>query len=317
MGHGALGDVTFQRRDGRQISSVRVRVQTNPKSDEQCIARTIFSTIAQAYAKGKYIFDHSFEGATTPAENQSRFYKANLARLRKILTDGDIHCEKWDESSANFTCPQAPVAVPNAYIISEGSLNWPSDIFHWEPNKPWWLRFNDDMFPRTILVRDWLEIFPYDATDLFTFVTFVIRYPAQFARIVSKQGATVPYPSGNELLQSDFYYYRFHLKEDLTDYLDMQMWQCFLGDLFIIESNQDPGQHYHPQADVSWNTGISMAMLNQYNSNAGSCGLIYSKVNDGRRSKTQMQICRPYEYGQPYDFGVVGGWILNSWLGYR
>ena len=313
MAHGAIGDVVFQRRNGRQQSSVRVRVQTNPQSVQQCIQRSVFATVAQAYTVGKTIFDHSFEGARTPAENQARFYKANLAMLRNKLLAGEINSRDIVSATACFAFPQVAQCVPNEYIVSEGSLPWPSDIFYWQPGSPWWLRFNMDYFPTGMTVRSWLDIFPYRSDDLFSFVAFTIRYPAQVVREIPSDAPNVYYDC-NKLYKSDFHYYRFHLKDNMQGYYDSEIRHLTLGDLFIIECSVNGASQGILLIDTTWEDGINIRMLTDDSGyDSGSCGLIYSKINGPERSACQMHICRSENPGEPYNFGIAGGYIADAW----
>lgn len=120
MGRGSVGDVTFYRADGQQLSRARNRKPRNPKSNAQLIQRAISATIVQAYKAGSIIFDHSFEGKSVPAGSQRAFLSTNMRKLREqVLSQIDSAA---NESSASVVSPRAVYPVPNAYRISEGSL---------------------------------------------------------------------------------------------------------------------------------------------------------------------------------------------------
>lgn len=79
---GSVGDLTFYRRDGQQITRAKVRRIANPRTSLQIIQRMIFGTVVEAYKRTKSITDHSFESVQAGAKSQSRFMSLNLKRLR-------------------------------------------------------------------------------------------------------------------------------------------------------------------------------------------------------------------------------------------
>lgn len=79
---GSIGDLTFYRRDGQQITRAKVRRVANPRTSLQIIQRMIFGTVVEAYKRTKSITDHSFEDVQAGAKSQSRFMSLNLKRLR-------------------------------------------------------------------------------------------------------------------------------------------------------------------------------------------------------------------------------------------
>ena len=120
MGRGSVGDVTFYRANGQQLSRARNRRPSNPKSDAQIYQRAISATISQAYKAGKAIFDHAFEGRRVPSGNQQRFLSVNMRKLRSdVLTELD---ESAATSNTRVVSPGTTYPVPWSYRISEGSL---------------------------------------------------------------------------------------------------------------------------------------------------------------------------------------------------
>lgn len=117
LGRRSLGDVVLYRRNGKQVSRVRVRKIKNPRTDAQMINRIIANTVAQAYSRFKEITDHSFESVTRGANSQSRFNKVNIRALRQALSAAG---EDW-----NLLEGFVPVGyrglVQSPYIMSEGS----------------------------------------------------------------------------------------------------------------------------------------------------------------------------------------------------
>ena len=127
MGRGKVGDVVFYRKNGEQISRVRNRSIKNPDTEAQQIQRAVLASVSKAYQAGSVIFDHSFEGCATGAECQARFQKLNIDWLRSSLL-ADLAANHGDNQSVAAVVPRsASYAVPNAWIVSQGTLY--QDVF--------------------------------------------------------------------------------------------------------------------------------------------------------------------------------------------
>ena len=127
-GRGSVGDTTFYRRNGQQVSRVRVRRVGNPRTNGQIIQRAILSTVGLMYSKGKAIFDHSFEGYKVGTANMQRFMSLNLRKLRENYASDVENNRLEDESVAKLVGYKSTAATPNEYIISEGSFRQPRCI---------------------------------------------------------------------------------------------------------------------------------------------------------------------------------------------
>lgn len=126
-GRGKVGDVVFYRKNGEQITRVRNRSVKNPDTEAQQIQRAILASVSKAYQAGSAIFDHSFEGCGTGAECQNRFQKLNIDWLRSAITS-DLALNHGDGQSVAAVVPRsASYAVPNAWIVSQGTLY--QDVF--------------------------------------------------------------------------------------------------------------------------------------------------------------------------------------------
>lgn len=118
---GSVGDITLYRRNGEQISRVRVRQVANPQTSKQVYTRAILATISKAYSAGHAIFDHSFEGEQVPLGAQRYFLRENLRMLRaNIAADRDANLEA--PLSNPLVAKNAPYPVIGQYIVSHGSL---------------------------------------------------------------------------------------------------------------------------------------------------------------------------------------------------
>lgn len=124
LGRKSVGDVTLYRRAGKQCARVRVRNIRNPRTYKQLLTRSILSNVAQLYAAGIEIFDHSFEGRSVGMENQKRFMKLNVDRLRALMV-ADYNSQaaqadcKGRIGARNLKCP---VPFPGLQV-SEGNYS--------------------------------------------------------------------------------------------------------------------------------------------------------------------------------------------------
>lgn len=114
LADGKIGDIVLYRRNGVQCSRTRVRNPRNPRSNAQLYQRAFMATILQAYAAGRAIFDHSFQGKDSPAKNQAEFISRNLRDLRAGVVS--------ESPDARVVAPRSTVPVANAYTVSAGTL---------------------------------------------------------------------------------------------------------------------------------------------------------------------------------------------------
>lgn len=123
MARGKVGDVVFSRLDGEQISRVRNRHPKNPRSNGQLYQRAIMATVMQAYAAGKEIFDHSFQGKAVGAANQRNFLSINAKKLRETISAEIAAGTAVASQVGRVVGPgvKAPVAFP--FIVSDGTLS--------------------------------------------------------------------------------------------------------------------------------------------------------------------------------------------------
>lgn len=120
--HKSVGDVTMYRRNGEQVSRVRVRKIKNPKSRPQMLQRAVMATVMKAYGAGKAIFDHSFEGKTRGEGNMSYFLSVNSRKLRNQFLADEAAGNFDSAESARFVAPKSSALTPFTYQISEGTM---------------------------------------------------------------------------------------------------------------------------------------------------------------------------------------------------
>lgn len=115
---GKLGDTVMYRKDGQQLSRVRVRKIGNPKTQSQAVNRALLNTLSTAYAYMKGIVDHSFQGLYKPVENQRKFAKLNQGIARET---GSVAVPGTD-TGYNFNFKGESLLRPNRYAISRGTM---------------------------------------------------------------------------------------------------------------------------------------------------------------------------------------------------
>ena len=101
----SVGDVVMYRREGAQVSRVRVRKIKNPKTDAQSLQRAAFSPVAKFYSPLAVVLERSFEGLSK-MKSYNKFLKTNI-----------------DLARANgWLLPKGTGFFPLPYQLSKGSL---------------------------------------------------------------------------------------------------------------------------------------------------------------------------------------------------
>lgn len=101
----SVGDVVMYRREGAQITRVRVRNVKNPKTDAQSFQRAIMAPIARFYSPLSVVLERSFEGLSK-AKSHNKFNQVNANLARK---------NKW-------ALPKGTGFFPLPYQLSQGTL---------------------------------------------------------------------------------------------------------------------------------------------------------------------------------------------------
>lgn len=285
MGRGSVGDVTFYRADGQQLSRARNRKPRNPKSNAQLIQRAISATIVQAYKAGSIIFDHSFEGKSVPAGSQRAFLSVNMRKLREqVLSEMS---STPANSSSSVVSPRAVYPVPNAYRISEGSLI----------NNLVLVGFSDDELAASIAnqesgetIQQYLARYAVSAGEIFTICVF---------------GAIGNDRNGLASPETTFGFMRLTVKETAitsTTLMTAAKWV----DIFDVDSS---GAGLDPTKTIANPILISEISFNA--SSYGSMGVIRSNKNSGERSTCDMKTTK--DVGGENTWGVAPANLLASW----
>lgn len=289
---GSVGDVTFYRMNGKQVARSRNRQPSNPNSDGQLIQRAITSTVGRAYAAGKVIFDHSFEGKRVPSGSANMFRKVNANILRALVLP------EIQAATPDVDCDGVVVArggawpVPGPYRVSQGSLI--QNLYSIAPDSG-----DQDKLEASIVapltsekLGEYCTRVGLVAGDIYTIVAF---------GILPGSGWDADMPE-NQYTQfaCAFGFIRLMVKSSaLTS--DTAMASATLDDLFTIDQTGTP-----IPGSTLLTGGIN---IDQVVSSAltGSLAVIRSEDNSGLRSTSDM-VCPA-----SVDWGIKSAWLLDSW----
>lgn len=130
---GSIGDVTFSRVNGKQVSRAKATTVRNPHTSKQVYQRMFFATIAKAQSAMKKIVDHSFENVEHGAKSLRYFSSKNIALMRQNAKY-DYDLQAWVSPGMSFVPPRTVGATFNKYRVSEGSLS-PNNVLPWYKNE--------------------------------------------------------------------------------------------------------------------------------------------------------------------------------------
>lgn len=302
MGRGSIGDVTFYRADGQQLSRVRNRRPKNPKTEAQLYQRAIMATVVKAYQAGKAIFDHSFEGYSVGAQCQRQFMSLNAKMLRQLVAT-DINTPiATNSQKARVVAPGVSVPVANPFIISRGSYQqnlFTYDAIAGEYTMP------DPTSGET--VANYANRVGLIASDIYTFV-------------ILAEKKDIAYESGvhDDVLASvnycSFGYVRLIVKDGLSN---ISAAASNLGQIFNVQAS---GGDFAVTADTLGDWGISGGLsissflrLNRSDyTETGAIGLIRSRVDQDLRSDSVMNVM--YGVDAETMFGIASDYILDEWI---
>lgn len=101
----SVGDVVMYRREGAQVSRVRVRKVKNPKTNAQSLQRAAFAPVAKFYSPLAIVLERSFEGLSK-AKSYAKFLKTNVDLAR----------------ANDWLLPKGTGFFPLPYKLSQGTL---------------------------------------------------------------------------------------------------------------------------------------------------------------------------------------------------
>ena len=301
LGRRSIGDITLYRTRGQQRARVRVREVANPRSFKQLATRAILSNVSQLYSIGKSIFDHSFEGLPVGQENQLRFQKVNIARLRALVNDDIWNHFGYDESRSRIGIRGYSMGVPfQGMQISEGSLV--QDVFTFSGD-------TDSDFSFSLAFD---EIADVDVShfcsrrglhdgDIFTFVGLAVNKNLPIVNI-----ADADVTQGDEyyftLYQTELKYVQLKVKEgaerDATalgnDSLISVVFDIYGANTLL--SNALTTRTLKANKTVNWSDIVPVRQVADVEYYQGVMGCIRSRYDTGLRSTSFMET-QGYTYG--------------------
>lgn len=302
MGRGSIGDVTFYRADGQQLSRVRNRRPKNPKTEAQLYQRAIMATVVKAYQAGKAIFDHSFEGFSVGAQCQRQFMSLNAKMLRQLVAT-DINTPiATNSQKARVVAPGTSVPVADPFIISRGSYQ--QNLFSYNSTQK---VFTLPSVESGETVARYAERNGLIAGDIYTFVILAEKKDIAYESSVHDDVlASLNYCS--------FGFVRLIVKDGLSNVNEpLQLYsQLFNG--------QSSGGDWDGINDVLDEFGVAAPVaitsfvsrnINDY-TNTGAFGVIRSRVDQDLRSDSVMNVI----YGSDAEdmFGIASDYILDEWI---
>lgn len=292
LASGSVGDVTFFHSGGQQRSRARVRQVSNPRSNAQLYQRAILSTVAKAYAAGKAIFDHSFEGYTVPSGAARHFSALNLRALRARVY-ADVQAQTGESFSNPLVGPRSSSPVAGLYTVSEGSL--PQSFITITPAVPGdteaSIQFGSQPLA-TGTLADYADYHGLVEGDIFTFVFFAW----------GQERTAGPIPD------TKFGYIRYELRP--RDVLAATSQSgARLSQMFSITASDTVGSC--GLFDGTLYLGVTIDLVNKSNfyvngiglestgilGCSGSFAIIRSRANSSLRSSAQMQWLTSEQYG--------------------
>ena len=296
MARGVVGDVVFTRQNGQQVSRVRNRVPSNPKTNAQLYQRAIMATIMQAYSAGKAIFDHSFEGYKVGTGCQQRFMKLNTKLLRSAVA-ADVNAGLIGGAcAARVIGPGVVYPVPWTYQISEGSLTQnimgPSGYL---------LHFTD--IPNET-VAEYFKRMGIRQDDIFTVVAFNCATNSSRADVVFSASADAD--EFGEQTKCIFLFARLRVKPEVFSNANPISNRTLMSDLFYydLESN------YTPSLETKRiNESILQNDELPESETLYTCGVIRSRDNQDLRSTCIMS----WVDTTARDYGLATNYLLEGW----
>lgn len=190
-GRRSVGDVTLYRRNGTQVSRLRVRKVANPKTNPQSLQRNYFSPVSRFFSPLSGVLERSWEGYNR-SESYSKFLQHNVKLARQ----------------SGWYIPKGSPWLPMPYRLSQGSL--PSIDYSMVQET---LELNDSGFP-AITQNTWGAVsrrlieMGYQEGDQVTVIGAVSAYGGEantyfasyFREFINPQSVEVLENIGNSIL---------------------------------------------------------------------------------------------------------------------
>lgn len=298
MARGKVGDVVFSRLNGQQVSRVRNRNPKNPRTNAQLYQRAIMATVMQAYAAGKEIFDHSFQGYSKGAQNQQQFISRN-AKLLRSLVAADL--KKTDDPvnwPARLVAPG--VQYPNPFegmIISRGTYDQNLFTFIKDQSQG---EIDWKMQPvgTATTLGEYCVANNIIANDIYTIVILAIDLENPVFALQGVDAETA------KEYASSFGFIRMRVKESaLTS--DKAIAEATYADLFTIEKTTLPTDEI---STILVSGAFNIAKLMPDTAPIGCVGVIRSRLDEDLRSNSVMYFS---DFQNPT--GLSAKYVLDAW----
>ena len=302
MGRGSIGDVTFYRADGQQLSRVRNRKPKNPKTNAQLYQRAIMATVVKAYQAGKEIFDHSFQGFSVGAECQREFLRLNARLLRQLVANDINQGLPTAEQLARVVSPGANTPVAGPFVISRGTYE--QRLFTYNSAS------NGFAMPAPEgaggeAIKDYAARVGLVPGDIYTFIVFAEREEIAYESPYSDDAVAW-------LNYCDFGWVRMIAKPDV---LTSDEQANTLSDLFDFQTS---GGVFASSVAAVGAVGIGAVVgYTQLTGGAspylgtGALGVIRSRLDQDLRSDSSLIV----NYGSSAEdmFGIASEYLLQTW----
>lgn len=301
MGRGSIGDVTFYRADGKQLSRVRNRNPHNPKSKGQLYQRAIMATVIKAYQAGKAIFDHSFQGYSVGAQNQRMFMSLNAKMLRDLVAT-DINTPiQTVAQRARVVAPGSNTPVANPFIISRGSYQ--QEVWMFDDSN---INFSMPAALENEKVSEYATRLHLVPGDIYTFVVFAERTDMAYVSSINDDALA-------SLNFCDFGWVRCIVKSNIMSIQDAA---TGYNQLFDFQSSGGPfstSGSMLTHLTIGQDVGIEELLPNDSEgyTETGGIGLIRSRLDQDLRSDSVMYVS--YGYNADTMFGIASDYILDEW----
>ena len=291
---GKLGDVVFSHVNGEQITRVYNPNPANSRTNAQIYQRAVIATVMRAYAAAKEIFDHAFEGCSTPAENQQAFMHYNARLLRANLAKDINNGTAPENCLARFCMPRIDVPVSNPYLLSKGSLR--QEFFTVD---------NGAAIPplkssANQTVAEYAAANRLVADELYSFVIFA--YNETVYEVEPDDGDAF-----KGLRRTFFQYFQLKVKSDLAANNDVLTDCSQLFDVNLKSSDNQVNDLSYYEIGTNYRRPFSVEEVIGHE--GGAIGVIRSKVNEKLRSTSYMQINSTTQEG----CGIVSPYVLDVW----
>lgn len=289
---GSVGDVTFYRSEGEQVSRARNRHPYNPRTARQAIQRAVSSSVARIYSAGQVLFNHSFQGFKPGKECQRQFMKLNNRILRQMVLD-DLANET---DVARIGVPGVSVAVPcQGIMVSDG--NYPVVAFNWFDNsKSWQLPRPDD----AETVAAYCARVGLIPGDIFTFGALSLDNNDS----VTPAWSDASGDKDHTVYPSAFQFQQLIVKDGVTSDQTAVAYSGTLDQFF--DSYAQAGEVNLLEHEMSEGIGLD-SMTNNFSDN-GCMFLIRSRFNEDLRSTSFLMPAQNVQ-----DYGINSEIVIPAW----